>query len=108
MLFKFRVTSCNSGEQTAFCYSHRTEQQRLAGKWSYFSSAQLYCLQENAKSSPGETKQELHDADKKYYPLVAMTLACSSAVHGGTVITFLGYTRKPTACYFTLLFQTVR
>lgn len=41
-------------------------------------------------------------ADKKYYPLVAMTLA----LDGGTAITFLGYTSKPTAYYFTLLFQT--
>jgi len=34
MLFKFGVTSCNSGKQTAFCYSHGTEQQGLAGRWS--------------------------------------------------------------------------
>lgn len=47
-------------------------------------------------------------ADQKYYPGAAMTLAHSAALHGVTAITFLGYTRKPTACSFTLLFETAR
>lgn len=32
--FKFGVTSHNAGKQIAVCCSHRTEQQRLVGKWS--------------------------------------------------------------------------
>lgn len=88
MLFKFGVTSSNSDKQTPFCYSQRTEHQRLAEKWRDFSISSYAVCKKTQNLLQEKTNMNSIKADKKYYPLVSMTFAHSSGLHRGTAVTF--------------------